>query len=130
MIFLTSKERMILALWSANTALLVYANWRDGKNDRLTDQDRKLGKRAFVTVVVGYVLLVAGPIASNLSGFFEKSWTVFLLLTLVPWLIALVCALAGLAFGMGSKGWNRIAAIVSSTVMIGFMACFVFRGRF
>jgi len=130
MIFLTPKERMILALWSANTALLVYANWRDGKNDRLTDQDRKLGKRAFVTVLVGYVLLVAGPIASNLSGSFEKSWTVFLLLTLVPWLIAFVCALAGLAIGMCSKGWNRIAAIVSSTVMIGFMAWVCLRGRF
>ena len=106
--------------WLANIAFMVFANWRDQRNESLPGAGRNWRSSALVLALCSYAAF-AVPVAWAHAARIPVN-PIF---ALVSWLLAFAFAAAAFIAGMNASGWSRVAALVSSTIMIGYFVTLI-----
>jgi hypothetical protein len=98
--------------------LVPLAYWRDSKSQS-HQEEKQSRKRTLLLTSGSFASLIIGSVALRALG--ETGWTVFSL----SWFLAVVLAIAGIISGAATRGWTRIAALISGAVILFILMFFM-----
>jgi len=102
-----------------NVVFLLFAKWRDDRNEHTYLEHKSRRRLAFVLSVGSYGSFAAGIVTLVILGFSGNENLTFLFVVLL--LTAAVLAFASVIAAIAANGWTRMAAALSGTAMVGYV---------